>query len=107
MKRGAGLMEHAAVASRVLPVAHWGAYMDVLRAYLDERHDLREALAGVRAPVTVMVGEASEMYPAEGQLALARTAPQGRAVRFPGVGHAVPWEAPVGFVRALRGALAG
>ncbi len=105
MKRAAGLMRHSAVATRVLPVANWSTYMDVLRSYLDERHDLRDALTAVRAPVTVMVGEASEMYPAEGQLSLSRTAPSARAVRFPGVGHAVPWEAPVGFLRALRGAL--
>lgn len=107
MKRGAGLVAHPVVARRVLPLAHWGVYMDVLRAYLDERHDFRDALVNVRAPVTVMVGEASEMYPAEGQLALARTVAHARTVRFPRVGHAVPWEAPVGFVRALHGALRG
>lgn len=105
MKRGASAIEHPAVAKRVLPVSHWSTYMDVLRAYLDERHDFRDALATVRAPVTVMVGEASEMYPAEGQYALARTAPHARTVRFARVGHAVPYEAPLAFVRALNASL--
>lgn len=33
----------------MLPVSHWPTYLDVLRTYLDERHDFRDALAFVRA----------------------------------------------------------
>lgn len=106
MKRGAAAVRHPRVASMAFPLARWPAYMDCLRAYLDERYDFRDALTDTTIPVTVMVGEASEMYPPEGQLALARSIPGATVVRFAGAGHAVPLEAPVAFVRALGRALA-
>jgi pimeloyl-ACP methyl ester carboxylesterase len=95
------------VAKLLFPVENWRAYLDCLRAYLDERYDFRDALRRTEVPVTVMVGESSEMYPAAGQLELARSIPGARLVRFAGVGHAVPLEAPVAFVRALARALDG
>ncbi len=105
LKAGAGAVRHAQVARRVFPLAHWAAYMDVLRAYLDERYDFSDALDAVRAPVTVMVGGASEMYPAGGQVQFAARVPRAAVVTFADAGHAVPYEAPVAFVRALRHAL--
>lgn len=106
MKAAMGAVRHPRVAAQAFPLAHWAVYLDVLRSYLDERYDFRDALAAVRAPVTVMVGDDSEMYPAEGQLQLARSVPHADVVRFAGSGHAVPYESPVAFVRALRRALA-
>lgn len=106
MKAAMGAVRHPRIAPRAFPLAHWSVYLDVLRSYLDERYDFREALVGVRAPVTVMVGDDSEMYPAEGQLQLARSVAHADVVRFAGSGHAVPYESPVAFVRALRRALA-
>lgn len=107
MKAGAGAVRHERLAKLVFPLANWPAYMDCLRAYLDERYDFREALRDAKVPVTVMVGEASEMYPAEGQLELARSIPGASVVRFVNAGHAVPLESPFAFVRALRAALDG
>lgn len=106
LKAATGAVHQEQLAKRLFPLTNWPVYMDCLRAYLDQDYDFREALSGTNVPVTFMVGEASEMYPAEGQLALARSVPGAKVVRFPGVGHAIPVEAPWAFVRALSRALA-
>jgi non-heme chloroperoxidase len=105
LKRTTSLLRHERLARLVFPVENWTAYVDCLRAYLDEHYDFRASLADSRARITVMVGEASEMYPAEGQLALAESWRRAEVVRFPGVGHSIPLEAPVAFSRALGQAL--
>ncbi len=88
------------LAKLAFPFQNWPVYLDCMRAYLEHPYDFSDALADTGVPVTVMVGDASEMYPAEGQIALARSV-GATLVRFPGVGHAVPVEAPLAFVRAL------
>lgn len=105
LKAATGAVHREELAKRVFPLANWPIYMDCLRAYLEQGYDFRDALVGTQVPVTFMVGEASEMYPAEGQLALARSVPGATLVRFPGVGHAIPMEAPWAFVRALSRAI--
>lgn len=106
LKQTTSLLRHEPVAKLVFPVQNWTAYVDCLRAYLDERYDFRRALDKSEARVTVMVGEASEMYPAAGQLDLAASWKNAHVVRFPGVGHSIPLEAPLAFSRALGEALA-
>lgn len=107
LKAATAAMHRERVATAVLPVTHWGAYLDTMRAYLDERYDFTHVLPEIRIPVTFLVGDASEMYPAEGQLSLARVTPGARAIRFPGAGHALHVEAPLRFLRVLDQALAG
>lgn len=107
---------HELVAKHVMPLDRWFAYADCMKAYLDVGHDYTTALARAHAanpvPLTFMVADRSEMYPAEGQLELARivgretTRPDRvSVVRFPRSGHAIPYEAPIAFVRELRRAL--
>ena len=116
MKALTGAVTREAVAKRVFPLERWTAYIDCLKAYLDERYDfsgaLQEAHRKDPVPLTFMVGERSEMYPAAGQLALADAVSRGTTrpervsvVRFPSSGHAIPMEAPVAFVRALHRAI--
>ncbi len=105
LKRAMSSVERERVARMAFPQANWPVYMDCLKAYLDERYDFSGALTDTRIPVTVMVGDASEMYPAQGQIELARSIPGATLVRFANVGHAIPFEAPLGFVRALGRAL--
>lgn len=116
MKTVASNFSHELFAPLVMPLERWFAYAECMKAYLDERHDYTQALAKAHAanpvPLTFMIGDRSEMYPAQGQLDLARfvssetTRPERvRVVRFPRSGHAVPFEAPVGFVRELARAL--
>jgi pimeloyl-ACP methyl ester carboxylesterase len=115
-KGACSLVVRESVMKRVVPLERWSAYTDCMKSYLDGRHDYTLALAKAHAaepiPLTFMVGDRSEMYPAAGQLELARivqreTSREGRVevIQFPRTGHAVPMEAPVQFVRALGRAI--
>jgi len=116
LKTASTAMTRESIVKRFVPLDRWSAYTDCMKAYLDVRHDFTRALAKAHAenpvPLTFMIGDRSEMYPADGQLELARivsgeTSRPERVdvVRFPGVGHAVPMEAPVTFVRELGRAI--
>lgn len=96
-----GLARHELLIRRVAPVSNWPIYMDTLRSYLTEDYDWRPTLKDVRIPMTAFVGMRSTMYPPEGQLQIAQLVPHCRVVRFEGAGHAIPFEAPVKFVREL------
>jgi pimeloyl-ACP methyl ester carboxylesterase len=90
------------VARRLLPVASFRTHLRVIRAYLDSNYDLRQAFRLIRVPLTVLIGGASRMYPPAGQWAIAKLAPHATLREIPDVGHNVPLEAPVQFVRELR-----
>ena len=92
--------------TRVLPMENWWAYMDVLRAYLTQDYDMRDSLADIPVPVTVMVGVHSRMYPAEGQMLVHERVPQSRLVSFKRSGHAPIVDEPLKFLRELRSFLA-
>ncbi len=95
------LARHGALMARVAPMSNWTVYMEGLRSYLEEDYDWRASLAELRAPMTVMVGMQSVMYPAAGQLRIVESVPQARVVRVENCGHAVPFEAPRVFRREL------
>lgn len=102
MKAGAGAVRHDAVARRVLPLTHWTAYLDCMRAYLDERYDFPRRAAGRWNAGDGDGRRRLGDVPGRGaKLAHARSVPHAEVVRFAGVGHAVPFEAPLAFVRAL------
>lgn len=116
MKTVASNFSHELFAPFVMPLRRWFAYAEVMQTYLGERHDYTQAFARAHAanpvPLTFMIGDRSEMYPAQGQVDLARfvgsetSRPERvNVVRFPRSGHAVPFEAPVDFVRELGRAL--
>jgi pimeloyl-ACP methyl ester carboxylesterase len=89
-----------------LPEAGFATYVQIMRAYLEQNYDLREAFREIRVPLTVLIGGASRMYPAAGQHAIGRFAPHAVLCELPGVGHMLPVEAPLRFVRELAGFLA-
>lgn len=90
------------LARRLLPVAAFRTHLRVIRAYMDQNYDLRQAFRLIRVPLTVLIGGASRMYPPAGQRAIAALAPHATLREIPHVGHNVPLEAPVQFVRELR-----
>ena len=88
---------------RVAPVANWSIYVDCLRSYLEDNdYDWRPSLPKIQVPMTVLVGMRSRMYPAAGQLRIRDYVPHARIERFEDTGHAIPFEAPRQFMRALR-----
>lgn len=90
------------VARRLLPVASFRTHLRVIRAYLDQNYDLRGAFRLIQVPLTVLIGGASRMYPPAGQWTIAQLAPHATLREIPHVGHNVPLEAPLQFVRELR-----
>jgi non-heme chloroperoxidase len=88
---------------RVAPVANWSIYVDCLRSYLEDNdYDWRPTLPKITVPMTVLIGMRSRMYPSTGQLLIRDLVPHARIERFEKVGHAIPFEAPRQFMKALR-----
>jgi pimeloyl-ACP methyl ester carboxylesterase len=102
----ATLARHEVVLQRLVPTRNWSVLLDTMRSYLEEGYDWRASAASIPVPVTLHVGMASRMYPAEGQLWLASALQQAHVVRFEDCGHSVPFEAPGRSLRAWRDWLA-
>lgn len=94
------------LSHHLLPLARWPVYLQIARAYLERDYDLREGFRAIQVPLTVLIGGASRMYPAPGQHTIAELAPHARVHEIPNVGHNVPHEAPLRFLRELRAFLA-
>jgi non-heme chloroperoxidase len=89
-----------------LPDAGFEVHVQIMRAYLEQRYDLRAAFAGIQVPCVVLIGGASRMYPPEGQRRIAKLSPRAQTRELPGVGHMLPLEAPRAFLRELKAFLA-
>ena len=76
------------------PTVNWTIYLDVLQSYLRDNYDWRPSLPNINIPMRVLVGMASTMYPATGQLMIRRWVPHAEIVPIAGCGHAIPFEAP-------------
>jgi non-heme chloroperoxidase len=96
------LFRFETVAKRFVNAAAWPLYADVMTSYQTRDYDFRPTLARVKVPLHVFVGMKSRMYPPAGQIAMRDYAPHAKIVRFEQAGHALPADAPVGFMRALR-----
>lgn len=103
-------IERATARPRLLPFflpdAGFEAHVQIMRAYLEHRYDLRAAFAAIQVPTVVLIGGASRMYPPEGQRRFAKLSPRAQARELPGVGHMLPLEAPRAFLRELKAFLA-
>lgn len=104
-QRAVNLVRAERVARRAFPTSNWPVYMACLQAYLHNDYDWRDSLRSMDKPMTALVGMDSVLYPAEGQLRIGDYAPTAQVVRFARCGHAVPFEAPLRFARALGGFL--
>jgi pimeloyl-ACP methyl ester carboxylesterase len=100
-RASSALVKQELLAKRILDPENWPLYLDAMRAYQTRDYDFRPSLHRVSVPMHVFVGMESRMYPPAGQIAMQEQVPHARIVRFAGVGHAVPAEAPVKFTRAL------
>lgn len=87
---------------RLLPRQNWHAYLDCMSAYTRHNYDFSAGIAQLDAPLGVMIGTRSKLYPAPGQYAFARLAPHSRFIEFHGAGHALPFEQPVRFRSELK-----
>ena len=90
------------VARRAMPTDNWYAYIQIIRAYMEQDYDMRPHLSSIQVPVTLMVGMRSEMYPPAGQLHIRDLIPHARVMPFARAGHAIPMEQPLAFAQGLR-----
>jgi non-heme chloroperoxidase len=100
------LARYELLIRRVAPTANWTIYLDSVRSYLEDDYDWRTTLPTLQVPMTVLIGNDSIMYPAEGQRAIRELVPHARVVDIPDCGHAIPFEAPRVFRRELARFLA-
>lgn len=90
-----------------LPATGFATHVQIMRAYLERRYDLRPGFSRTPPKTTVLIGGASRMYPAAGQRIVSALHGQVRVRELPAVGHMLPLEAPRMFLRELRAFLAG
>lgn len=96
------LVKREVLLRRLMPEDGFVTYLAIMRAYLRQNYDLREAFQSIRVPMTVLIGAASRMYPPEGQRSIAQLVPHAVVREVTGAGHALPWEAPLRFMAELR-----
>jgi non-heme chloroperoxidase len=89
-----------------LPEAGMATHLEIMRAYLENQYDLREAFRSITVPTTVLIGGASRMYPPAGQRSIGSYSQHASLLELPGVGHMLPLEAPRRFLRELATFLA-
>ncbi len=90
----------AGMWARLLPVTNVADLRAYLNAYLNGAHDYRDSARDFPVPATVLTGELSPLYPAEGQAQFARLAGAEHVV-LPRAGHVPLMSQPVEFTRAL------
>lgn len=97
-----GVFASERLASVALPTENWFTYVRCMRAYVEREYDMRESLARMDKPMTVMVGMKSRMYPAAGQLHIKELVPHAQIMAFERSGHVPFIDQPVKFVRSLK-----
>ncbi len=91
------LKDYEKLMTRLIPVHNWYAYVQCLRAYLDQDYDMRDTLGQIETPMTIMIGMRSRMYPAAGQIFIHSQVPHARMVRFENSGHVPMIDEPLKF----------
>ena len=77
------------------------SYADCLLSYIEFDYDFRDVFHKLNIPVTLFIGKHSEMYPADGQRAIAAITKNCRVVEFD-ESHALMYTAPFKFLKELK-----
>lgn len=95
------LTSRPALLPLFLPAPGLRTHLQIMRAYLERKYDLREGFRAIQVPTTVLIGGASRMYPPAGQRTIGDYGRAARMLELPGVGHMLPLESPRRFVQEL------
>ena len=79
----------------------WRSFVVEQRALVDELGRLAPGLAGIRVPVTVLVGEADRVVPAPSGRRLASAIPGAVLIQLAGAGHLLTHERPAEVAAAI------
>ncbi len=77
------------------------SYADCLLSYIEFDYDFRDVFNNLNIPVTLFIGKHSEMYPADGQRAIAAISKNCNTVEFD-ESHALMYTAPLKFLKELK-----
>lgn len=80
----------------------WQQKLRGLQAYLELPYDYRQALSSIQSPVTMLVGDQSQIYDPKWQYEVAEALPEANVIEITKSGHAIPLDAPLQFSRALK-----
>lgn len=97
----AGIFGEPLLAGPVFPIESWYSYLQVLQAFM-RGHDVRDSLSSIKVPTTLMVGNHSRFFPAQGQLHILEHVPHAKLVRFERSGHVPILDEPIRFQREFQ-----
>lgn len=86
----------------LMPVQNWSAYMQCLKAYLEQDYDMKSIIENLSAPMSLIVGLRSEMYPCGGQLRIADYHSNCEVIPFNRSGHTPLIDQPIRFLKELN-----
>lgn len=96
------LCKQERLIKHLMPVENWAAYIHCLNAYIQQDYDMRPIVNTLRAPMSLMVGLKSEMYPCGGQLRMADYHSDCEIITFKNSGHTPLIDQPIKFLRELK-----
>jgi pimeloyl-ACP methyl ester carboxylesterase len=94
------------IARTIATIEEWESYHHCWLSYRNQDYDFRPTMKNLDIPTTLFIGGFSEMYPLEGQMAMAKTNELIKPVVF-NEGHALMFTAPVSFSKQFNKFLKG
>ena len=86
----------------LMPTENWAAYIHCLKAYINQNYDMIDIIKTLNAPMSLMVGLKSEMYPCGGQLRMADYHSNCEIITFNKSGHTPLLDQPLRFFKELK-----
>ena len=93
---------HEVIMRRIMPVENWPAYINCLKAYIEQDYNMIPTLEKMLTPISILVGLKSEMYPCGGQLRIADYSKNCEVIPFENSGHAPLIDQPLRFLKELK-----
>ena len=86
----------------MLPIQRLDYMAWYIQNYLYHQEDYRQALSQIDRPTTFFIGEASKLYPSQGQKLIASTVPHSKMVVFKKSGHTPLLSEPLKFSKEIK-----
>ncbi len=96
------LFKEERLIKHLMPIDNWPAYIRCLKAYIEQDYDMKEVIRNLSAPMSLMVGLKSEMYPCGGQLRIADYHPNCEIITLNQSGHTPLIDQPIRFLKELK-----
>jgi len=87
---------------QLMPTENCPVYIHCLKAYIEQDYDMREIIENLSAPMSLMVGLKSEMYPCGGQLRIADYHANCEIITLNKSGHTPLIDQPLRFLKELN-----